>query len=85
MRLDYAMRPLRRGGLHPAALVRQVAADVLNGGLEAVRPGGGGAGGRNPYVGGGTRPCLRRALLNLVNNCVRHNPEGCAITLTAAA
>ena len=25
------------------------------------------------------------SLLNLVNNCVRHNPEGCSITLTAAA
>ena len=34
MRLDYEMQPLRRGTLHPAALVRQVAADVLNGGLE---------------------------------------------------
>lgn len=33
----------------------------------------------------GDASLLRRALLNLVNNCVRHNPEGCAITLTAAA
>ena len=62
MRLDYEMQPLRRGTLHPAALVRQVAADVLNGGLEESR-----------------------ALLNLVNNCVSHNPEGCSITLGARA
>ena len=33
----------------------------------------------------GDASLLRRALLNLVNNCVRHNPEGCSITLTAAA
>ena len=86
MRLDYAMQPLRRGSLHPAALVRQVAADVLNGGLEEryalaveVPPEA------ETLTLEGDASLLRRALLNLVNNCVRHNPEGCAITLTAAA
>ena len=86
MRLDYAMQPLRRGSLHPAALVRQVAADVLNGGLEEryalaveVPPEA------EALTLEGDASLLRRALLNLVNNCVRHNPEGCAITLTAAA
>ena len=86
MRLDYAMQPLRRGSLHPAALVRQVAADVLNGGLEEryalaveVPPEA------EALTVEGDASLLRRALLNLVNNCVRHNPEGCAITLTAAA
>lgn len=86
MRLDYAMQPLRWGSLHPAALVRQVAADVLNGGLEEryalaveVPPEA------EALTLEGDASLLRRALLNLVNNCVRHNPEGCAITLTAAA
>ncbi len=86
MRLDYAMQPLRRGSLHPAALVRQVAADVLNGGLEEryalaveVPPEA------EALTLEGDASLLRRALLNLVNNCVRHNPEGCSITLTAAA
>ena len=86
MRLDYAMQPLRRGSLHPAALVRQVAADVLNGGLEEryalaveVPPEA------EALTLEGDASLLRRALLNLVNNCVRHNPEGCSIALTAAA
>lgn len=86
MRLDYAMQPLRRGSIHPAALVRQVAADVLNGGLEEryalaveVPPEA------EALTLEGDASLLRRALLNLVNNCVRHNPEGCSITLTAAA
>lgn len=86
MRLDYAMQPLRWGSLHPAALVRQVAADVLNGGLEEryalaveVPPEA------ETLTLEGDASLLRRALLNLVNNCVRHNPEGCSITLTAAA
>ena len=86
MRLDYAMQPLRRGSLHPAALVRQVAADVLNGGLEEryalaveVPPEA------EALTLEGDASLLRRALLNLVNNCVRHNPEGCSITLTAVA
>lgn len=85
MRLDYAMQPLRRGSIHPAALVRQVAADVLNGGLEEryalaveVPPEA------EALTLEGDASLLRRALLNLVNNCVRHNPEGCSITLTAA-
>lgn len=77
MRLDYAMQPLRWGSLHPAALVRQVAADVLNGGLEEryalaveVPPEA------EALTLEGDASLLRRALLNLVNNCVRHNPEG---------
>lgn len=66
--------------------MRQVAADVLNGGLEEryalaveVPPEA------EALTLEGDASLLRRALLNLVNNCVRHNPEGCSITLTAAA
>ena len=86
MRLDYEMQPLRRGTLHPAALVRQVAADVLNGGLEEryalevdLPPEA------EALTLEADGPLLRRALLNLVNNCVSHNPEGCSITLGARA
>ena len=86
MRLDYEMQPLRRGTLHPAALVRQVAADVLNGGLEEryalevdLPPE------TEALTLEADGPLLRRALLNLVNNCVNHNPEGCSITLGARA
>lgn len=59
---------------------------MLNGGLEErYCPGGGGAAEAEALTLEGDASLLRRALLNLVNNCVRHNPEGCAITLTAAA
>ena len=34
MRLDYEMQPLRKAPLSPAALIRQTAADFLNGGLD---------------------------------------------------
>ena len=82
MRLDYEMRPLRKTMIYPAALVRQTAADFLNSGLD------------ERYEleviiseeGQGICLCadealLRRALDNLVNNCVRHNPDGCSIVL----
>ena len=85
MRLDYQMQPLRREPLSPAALVRQVAADALNGGLpdafllEVSL---------SPSLEGVSMNAdgflLRRALQNLLNNCVRHHPAGCAITLGAA-
>ena len=82
MRLDYEMQPLRRARLRPAALVRQAAADLINGGLE------------DRYTLGLDIPpeaekitlladegLLKRALMNLMNNGVRHNPDGCAITV----
>ena len=79
MRLDYEMQPLRKKDVSPAALVRQVAADFLNGGLE------------EPYTLSVEIPqnisciiqadefLIRRALINLINNCIRHNPNGCQI------
>ena len=85
MRLDYEMQPLRRARLRPAALVRQAAADLLNGGLE------------DRYTLNLDIPpeaekvtlladegLLKRALMNLMNNGVRHNPDGCAITVRLA-
>ena len=56
MRLDYEMQPLRRGTLHPAALVRQVGRRAQRRAGGEVRPGGGSAprgGGPHP---GGRRP-----------------------------
>ena len=85
MRLDYQMQPLRREPLSPAALVRQVAADALNGGLPDAFPL---EVSLSPSLEGVSMNAdgflLRRALQNLLNNCVRHHPAGCAITLGAA-
>lgn len=85
MRLDYQMQPLRREPLSPAALVRQVAADALNGGLPDAFPL---EVSLSPSLEGVSMNAdgflLRRALQNLLNNCARHHPAGCAITLGAA-
>lgn len=85
MRLDCQMQPLRREPLSPAALVRQVAADALNGGLPDAFPL---EVSLSPSLEGVSMNAdgflLRRALQNLLNNCVRHHPAGCAITLGAA-
>ncbi len=81
MRLDYAMQPLRKTTLYPAALVRQVAAEVLNSGLDPRFS-------LSVDIMSSPMPPLEadrfllcRALYNLVGNCIQHNPDGCAITL----
>lgn len=85
MRLDCEMQALRRETLQPVAFLRQVAADFLNGGmaegfafsidlpaapLPEIEA--------DPFL-------LRRAVNNLLTNCVRHNAPGCAIGMGAAA
>lgn len=83
MRLDCEMQALRREAVRPAALVRQVAADFLNSGMAEGFP---------VEVELPEEPApplqadaflLRRALNNLLTNCVRHNPPGCVIRLGA--
>ena len=85
MRLDYEMQPLRRARLRPAALVRQAAADLINGGLEDrytldldIPPEA------EEVTLLADEGLLKRALMNLMNNGVRHNPDGCAITVRLA-
>lgn len=82
MRLDYEMQPLRRKMIFPAALVRQTAADFLNSGLEEcydlqiqIEPKA-----QSMQICA-DETLLRRALSNLVNNCVRHNTDGCSIVI----
>ena len=81
MRLDCEMQALRKEPIQPAAFLRQVAADFLNGGLAegfelemdlpetALLPIE-----ADPFL-------LRRAINNLLTNCVRHNAPGGAIRL----
>lgn len=85
MRLDWEMQALRTESIQPAAFLRQTAADFLNGGM--------GAGfdfeidlpdtplpeiEADPFL-------LRRAVNNLLTNCVRHNTPDCSICLEARA
>lgn len=83
MRLDCEMQPLRMEVLRPAAFLRQIAADFLNGGMaqgydfEIELP-------KAPLPAIQADPfLLRRAVNNLLANCVRHNDSGCAIRLGA--
>lgn len=78
--LEYEMHPLRMKPVRLSVLARQVAADCLNDGLderyelvlnledEAVRI-------------NGDEKLLLRAIGNLVQNSIRHNPEGCKIVI----
>ena len=85
MRLDCAMQALRKEPLQLEAFLRQIAADFLNGGLgngfdfEMDLP-------AEPLPQIDADPfLLRRAVNNLLTNCVRHNAPGCSICLGARA
>ena len=85
MRLSSSMQPLRRETVQPAALLRQAVADLLNSGqadgypIDIDLP-------ETPLPTLDADPgLLRRALTNLLNNCVRHNPPGCTIRAGAFA
>lgn len=78
--LEYEMQPLQLKHIRLAVLARQVATEFLNNGLddryvielkmtdEAVQI-------------KGDEKLLLRAISNLVENSMRHNPQGCEITL----
>lgn len=79
MRLQCAMQPLRRQALQPEAFLRQTVADFLNGGLAEGYP-------VELSLPQSPMPeiladesLLRRAVGNLLANCVRHNAPGCLI------
>ena len=85
MRLDCAMQALRKEPLQLEAFLRQIAADFLDGGLgngfdfEMDLP-------AEPLPQIDADPfLLRRAVNNLLTNCVRHNAPGCSICLGARA
>lgn len=85
MRLDCEMQALRKESVQPAAFLREIAADFLNGGMgsgfdfEMDLP-------DTPLPEIEADPfLLRRAVNNLLTNCVRHNAPGCSICLGARA
>lgn len=83
MRLDCAMQPLRREPLQPEAVVRQAVADFLNSGMAEGYPFFIDLPDAPMTVISADAVLLRRALTNLLNNCVRHNPAGAAIHVSA--
>ncbi|MDZ5725419.1 sensor histidine kinase [Acetobacterium sp. K1/6] len=82
-KLEYHAQPMELSRVSPAALIRGVAVNFINDGLTA------------PYslsvdVTEETnspillcdQALLHRALTNLIDNSIRHNPRGCNITLS---
>ncbi|SDE43635.1 Signal transduction histidine kinase [Paenibacillus sp. UNCCL117] len=78
--LEYDMQPLHLKSVRLSALARQVVADFLNNGLgthydiELVLT-------DEAVAINGDEKLLLRAINNLVQNSVRHNPQGCKIIL----
>jgi signal transduction histidine kinase len=81
-KLEYDMQPLRMEHIYPAELVRSVVTDFLNSGLDAryslelmVEKEA------QSLAIAGDEGLLRRAIANLLNNSIQHNPDGCAISV----
>lgn len=79
MRLDASLQTLRREAVQPQALLRQCVADFLNSGMADGYPLDMDHPDESLPTITADAQLLRRALTNLLNNCVRHNPPGCAI------
>ncbi len=82
-RLEYDMQPLQIKELYPAVLLRSLAADFLNNSLDErfsidlqITPAA-----RENIIFADEK-LLWRALSNLINNSVLHNPGGVAIQVT---
>lgn len=78
--LEYEMQPLNKKPIRLAALARQIASEFLNNGLDdrfmlEVEISDG-----NGQVNGDER-LLTRAITNLIQNSINHNPDGCQIRL----
>lgn len=82
-KLEYDMQPLRMENIYPVELARSVVTDFLNSGLDAcysleliVEKEA------QSLAIAGDEELLRRAISNLLNNSIQHNPDGCAITVS---
>lgn len=78
--LEYEMQPLNKRSIRLSALARQVASEFLNNGLDErftieVRDLD-----ERVQVDGDER-LLKRAITNLIQNSIIHNPNGCVIIL----
>lgn len=78
--LEYEMQPLNKKRIRLSALIRQVATDFLNDGLDERYVLDVEIHNESAQVEGDER-LLKRAVTNLIQNSIRHNPEGCHILL----
>lgn len=83
-RLEYHMQPLRSTEFKPSGLLRTVVSDFYNQGLSDFHI-------IDLYIDSeveqltftGDTALLMRAFSNLIGNSIRHNPDGCTVTVTA--
>lgn len=82
-RLEYSMQPLRLGRVYPVELARQAVCEFLDGGLEEryeiefyADPQ------KESAALQGDEALLKRALCNLIQNSIAHNPQGCRIAVS---
>lgn len=79
-KLEYHMQPLRRENFYPAALLRRLVAETINEGLgEQYEISLEIYGGLEGVALSGDEKLIARAIQNLLNNSVCHNPGGCRI------
>ena len=82
-RLEYSMQPLRLEKIYLVELARQVVCEFLDGGLEARYEIAFSSDQESESVLiSGDEALLRRALGNLIQNSIVHNPQGCRIAVT---
>ncbi|WP_018884880.1 sensor histidine kinase [Paenibacillus massiliensis] len=79
-KLEYEMQPLNRQPLRLSRIARRVATELINNGLDGKYTVDLEVANEGVQVLGDER-LLLRAITNLVHNSVRHNPEGCHITI----
>ena len=81
-KLEYEMQPLKISKVHMDSLVREVASEILNEGMPPIYDLDVSLSEDAPQmVVMGDRNLLKRALRNVIENSVRHNPSGCTIHL----
>ena len=78
--LEYEMQPLDKKPVRLSALARQIASDFINNGLDERFELDIEVLDEKAQVSGDER-LLTRAFTNLVQNSIRHNPDGCRIQL----
>ena len=82
-RLEYAMQPLRMGKVYLVELARQTVCEFLDGGLEERYEIEFCSNQESETVSiAGDEALLKRALYNLIQNSVVHNPKGCHISVS---
>lgn len=82
--LEYDMQPTNRKPVRLCPLIREIVTDILNSGLSDAHEMEFDAKDENMIVQA-DRSLLERAIFNLINNSITHNPDGCRIQIRVYA